>query len=340
MKTSRTLRSELVIGLGLIVFGLLGRYFLVGYGVQPFPNFEVIMVVTFLAMLLMRPWVAFLIPLVCMVGSDLLIGNPIFVGEHMNRIVLFTYSGFAILAAVSFLLRHRLQPLYQSMRVRTIGITAGLGVGFVLLYDCWTNLGWWYLLYPHTVGALGMVFSAGVPFMVYHILSGLVTFTFIGVPVLLIVTRKLSLPSLQPLRRLHQVPVVCLVLGLVVLSFTGMAAQVPQRSEIWLTKADATSVSMSVQGNGWVVSDHLVSYEGETAFSLLQRFAVLHHLTVQATYYPSFSSWLVQGIGSDNGHDATFWQYYVDGVLPSVGADHCAVTNGQSLAWRFETVPS
>ena len=190
----------------------------------------------------------------------------------------------------------------------TVGITAGLGVGFVLLYDCWTNLGWWYLLYPHTLGALSMVFSAGVPFMVYHLLSGLVTFTFIGLPVLLIATRKLSLPSLQPLRRLHQVPVVCLVLGLVVLSFTGMAAQVPERSEIWLTKADATSVSVSVQGNGWAASDHLIAYQGDTALSLLQRFATLHHLAVQAMYYPSFGAWLVQGIGPDTGHDATFWQ--------------------------------
>ena len=341
MDESRTLRTELILGVCLLVVGIVGRYLLVGRGVQPFPNFEVIMVVTFLGMMLLRPWVAFLLPLGCMVGSDLLIGNPIFVGAEMNRIVLFTYSGFAILAVLSFVLRGRLQPLYRSLRVRTVGVTLGLGVGFVLLYDCWTNLGWWYLLYPHTAGALGMVFAAGVPFMVYHLISGLVTFGCIGLPVLLIASRKIEMPSLRPLRRLQLVPIVCLVLGLVVLSFTGMAARVPeQHSDIWLTKAAATSVAVSVQGDGWSVGDHLIAYKGDTAYSLLQRLAASHGFSVQATYYASFGSWLVNGIGPDVGHDATYWQYYVDGVLPAVGADHCPVSNGQSLVWRFEAVSS
>jgi hypothetical protein len=340
METSRTLRSELLVGLGLLVLGLLGRYFLVGFGLQPFPNFEVVMVVTFVAMLLVRPWIAFLIPLGCMVGSDILIGNPILIGDQMNRIVLFTYSGFTILAAVSYLLRSRVRPLYSSLSVRTVGLTTGLGVGFVLLYDCWTNLGWWYLLYPHTTSALGLVFSAGALFMLYHVLSALLTFTVVGVPLLWLATHKLSLPVLVPMRRLHAVPVICLVLGLVAVSFTGMAARVPERTDIWLAKADSTSVAVTLQGNGWTVSNRLVAYKGETAFSLLQREATLHHLAVDATFYASYNSWMINSIGPDSGHNMTWWQYYVNGVLGSVGADHCSMTNGQSLVWRFETVPS
>ncbi len=341
MDEPRTLRMEIFLGISLLVVGIVGRYMFVGRGIQPFPNFEIIMVVTFIGMMVLRPWVAFLLPLGCMIGSDVLIGNPIFIGAEMNRIVLFTYSGFAILAAVSFLLRNRLQPIYRSLRVKTVGATLGLGVGFVLLYDCWTNLGWWYLLYPHTAGTLGMVFTAGLPFMVYHLISGLVTFGCVGLPVLLVASRRIGMPSLRPLRRRQLVPIVCLVLGLVVLSFTGMAARVPeQHSDIWLTRADATSVSVTVQGEGWSVADHLIAYEGDTAYSLLQRLASSHGLSVQATYYASFDSWLVQGIGPDAGHDATYWQYYVDGVLPSVGADHCPVVNGQSLVWRFEVVSS
>jgi hypothetical protein len=339
METTRPLRTEVMLGICLLVTGIIGRYVLFGRGVQPFPNFEIIMVITFISMLVLRPWVAFLIPLGCMIGSDILIGNPIFVGNQMNQIVLFTYSGFTILAAVSFLLRGRLQPLYKSLSAKTVGVTVGLGVGFVLLYDCWTNLGWWYLLYPHTVGALGMVFAAGLPFMLYHLISGLVTFACIAVPVLLIASKKFSLPSVRPLRRLHQVPIVCLVLGLVLLSFSGMAAKVPDHSEVWLAQSDATSVQISVQGGRWTVSDRLVAYQGETAFSLVKRFASSHHLSFNATYYASFDSWLVNSIGSDAGHDSTYWQYYVDGVLPMVGADHCPVSNGQCLVWRFEKTP-
>jgi hypothetical protein len=339
METTRPLRTEVLLGICLLVTGIIGRYILFGRGVQPFPNFEIIMVITFVSMLVLRPWVAFLIPLGCMIGSDILIGNPIFVGDQMNRIVLFTYSGFTILAAVSFLLRRRLRPLYESLSVRTVGFTLGLGVGFVLLYDCWTNLGWWYLLYPHTASALGMVFAAGLPFMLYHLISGLVTFSLIGLPILLIVSKKLPLPSLRPLRRVHQVPIVCLVVGLVALSFSGMAARVPEHSEVWLAQTDATSVLVTVQGSDWTLSDHVMAYQGETAFSLVKRFASSHQLAFNATYYASFDAWLVNGIGPDAGHDSTYWQYYVNGVLPMVGADHCPVSNGQSLVWSFEKTP-
>lgn len=338
METTRPLRSELIIGLSLLATGIIGRYILFGRGVQPFPNFEIIMVITFVSMLLLRPWVAFLIPLGCMIGSDILIGNPIFVGNQMNQIVLFTYSGFTMLAAVSFVLRRRIRPLYESLSVRTVGLTLGFGAGFVLVYDCWTNLGWWYLLYPHTVSALGLVFTAGLPFMAYHLISGLVTFSLIGLPVLLIASKKLSLPSLKPLRRVHQVPIVCLVLGLVVLSFSGMAARVPDHSEVWLSHADATSVSVAVQGKGWSLNDRVVAYEGDTALSLLERVAASHHLSVQTTYYASFDATLVNSIGPDAGQNSTYWQYYINGVLPMVGADHSPVTNGQSLVWRYETV--
>jgi len=341
MEPSRTLRSELMLAVCLLVIGTIARYLFVGYGLQPFPNFEVIMVITFIGMLVLRPWVAFLIPLGCMIGSDILIGNPIFVGEHMNRIVLFTYSGFTLLAVVTYLLRNRLQPLYTSPRIRTIGMTAGLGVGFVLAYDCWTNLGWWYLLYPHTAGALGIVFTAGLPFMLYHILSAVFTFSVIAVPVLYLSSKHQMLVPHQISRRWwHQVPVMCLVVGLVTVSFTGMAATVPDRSDIWLTKSDSTSVTVTIQGSSWTVTDHVIAYPSDNAYSIMLRVATMHHLSVQAVYYAQFDAWLVNGIGSDTGHDSTYWQYYVNGILSPVGADHCPISNGQSLLWRFETVPS
>ncbi len=147
-------QQQLITFIGLILFGTIGRYVLFGMGVQPFPNFEVIMVVTFLAVMLIRSPLALIVPLISMIGSDLLIGNPIFVGDQMNRIVLFTYSGFAIIGLLNLLNKNRLWSSLGQFRLKSVGLIAGLGIGSVLLYDIWTNMGWWYLMYPHDVSSL------------------------------------------------------------------------------------------------------------------------------------------------------------------------------------------
>ena len=43
---------QIILMIGFIIIGALGRYILYGLGAQPFPNFEIIMVITFLAVIL------------------------------------------------------------------------------------------------------------------------------------------------------------------------------------------------------------------------------------------------------------------------------------------------
>jgi hypothetical protein len=332
-----------IIALSLIFFGTLGRYVLFGMGVQPFPNFEVIMVVTFLAIMLLRSPLALLIPLISMVGSDLLIGNPIFVGSQMNRIVVFTYSGFTIIALLSLFNKEKLWKGLGQLRLRTLGLAGGLGVGFVLIYDIWTNVGWWYLMYPHDATSLAAVFIAGLPFMAYHMISGVVTFLAIAVPVLMYVTLKKDSLQLRPfkLTAKHKIPAVLLVLGLVALSFTGTAALVPQKSEVWLEKSNQTSVHITINGDGWIIQDNLVAYSGDTAFSLLKRCAEKDGFPISAIYYAQYDSTLINSINNAaGGTDGKYWQYYVNGELPPIGADKCIISNGDSLRWSFEVPPS
>jgi hypothetical protein len=338
---NQTNLQQLIVMIGLILFGTIGRYVLFGMGVQPFPNFEVIMVVTFLAVMILRSPLALIVPLVSMIGSDLLIGNPIFVGNQMNRIVLFTYSGFAIIALINLFNKDRLWSGLGQLRLKTFGLAAGLGVGFVLLYDVWTNLGWWYLMYPHDAPSLVAVFTAGLPFMVYHMISGVVTFVAIAVPVLAYVARKNK--NIQPfkVKMAHKVPAVLLVLGLVALSFTGTAMKVPEKSEIWLEKSDQTSVRIEIVGDGWTIGDNLVAYKEDTAFSLLERCSVKNGFTVTSTYYAQFDSTLIDSINNAaGGTDGRYWQYYVNGQLPNVGADKCLISNGDSVRWSFEVPPN
>ncbi|HVQ00436.1 MAG TPA: DUF4430 domain-containing protein [Candidatus Thermoplasmatota archaeon] len=340
MKNQSNLQ-QLILLIGLILFGTIGRYVLFGMGVQPFPNFEVIMVATFLGVLLLRPTVAFIVPLASMICSDILIGNPIFIGSQMNRIVLFTYSGFAIIALINIFNKGRLQKAFGTIRARTVGLAAGLGIGFVLLYDVWTNLGWWYLMYPHDAASLAVVFTAGLPFMVYHMISGVVTFVAIAIPVLLIVQRKTT--QVQPIKvtSVHKIPVALVVLGLVALSFTGTAMQVPTKSEIWLGKTQQTSVTLVITANGWTLHDQLVAYPGETVFSLLKRSSSNQGYSLKYTYYPTYAATLVDSINNlASGTDGKYWQYYVNGVCPMVGADKYLVSNGDSVTWSFETVSS
>ncbi|KYK25574.1 hypothetical protein AYK25_05150 [Thermoplasmatales archaeon SM1-50] len=334
--------QQLITMIGLIIFGITGRYLLVGTGLQPFPNFEIIMIVTFLSVMLIRSPVALIVPLVTMINSDLLIGNPIFVGDQMNRIVLFTYSGFTIIALINLFNKDRLWKKFGKFQIKSIGLLAGLSVGFVLLYDIWTNMGWWYLMYPHDASSLALVYTAGLPFMIYHMISGIVTFIAIGVPIILYVVKKKDSLQLQPLQlqTIHKIPVLLLVISLITLSFTGTAMQVPQKSEIWVEKSDQTSVRIILIANSWTITDNLVAYQGDTAFSLLERCAEKNGFSVESTYYPQFDSTFIDSInGAVSGTDGNYWHYSVNGEHPTIGADRYIVTNGDTIRWSYEALP-
>jgi len=326
----------------LIGIGTIGRYVLYAMGVQPFPNFEIIMVVTFLAVMLLKPTVAIFVPLLSMVLSDLLIGNPIFIGSQMNRIVLFTYSGFAIIALINVFNRDRFKRGFGELRLKNGIFAAGLGVGFVLLYDVWTNVGWWYLMYPHNMQSLAMVFTAGIPFMVYHLISGVVTFVFIALPVLVFVSKKTTLEVPFKIKNVNKIPVAVIALCLIALSFTGTAMRVPEKSELWFDKSDETSINILIIGDGWIIEDNLIAYTEETVFSILQKVTSTHQVSLDYTYYEDFDSTLIDSINGDmNGDEGKYWQYYINNgdVPPMVGADQYDVTNGDFIEWRFEVIP-
>jgi hypothetical protein len=332
--------NQILTMMGLIIIGIVGRYALFGMGVQPFPNFEIIMVLTFLAAMLIKPSLAIVVPLVSMIGSDILIGNPIFVGSQMNRIVLFTYSGFAMIGLINVFNRERFNRYFGELRLRNVGIAAGLGVGFVLVYDLWTNLGWWYLMYPHTASSFAVVFTSGIPFMIYHLVSGLVTFVVVALPIMVYIHQKSSTST--PLERniYHKLPIIAVVLCLLFLSFTGTAVEVPEKSEVWFEYADETSVVLVINGEGWNLKENVVAYEDDTVFSLLQRSLLRNDITFEYTYYEEFDSLLIDSIFDDvNGDEGKYWQYYVNGDLPIVGADNLRATNGDTIEWRFEVIP-
>jgi len=233
-KIPRSFQNELKILALFIFLGIIGRTVLVGMKIQPFPNFEIIMVLTFLAVLFIRPSMAFLVPLFALIGSDIILGNTIFVGNHMNKIILFTYTGFLLISLLSTLTRKHNELLLRKISGKHMVSIVGMGMVFVILYDIWTNAGWWYLMYPHSLETFVTVFLAGVPFMIYHLLSAAFTFTFIAIPIGYLFYDKTLIPLKVNHYRWEKIPVMAITLLFIFLSFSGAAMQLPQRSDIWL----------------------------------------------------------------------------------------------------------
>lgn len=339
IKTNNKLFLDVLLLIGFILLGTLGRAILVGWNLQPFPNFEIIMVMTFLAAIFLRPTIAFFVPLFSMIFSDLLLGNTIFVGNQMNRIVLFTYSGFVMIALVNILNRDRFRKGLGELKLKNIGIAAGLGIGFVLIYDVWTNIGWWYLIYPHTAGTLAAVFAAGVPFMIYHMISGVFTFVVIALPIVSYVSMEHKIEMPFKIKNIHKIPVAAVTISLIALSFTGTAMHIPEKSEIWLEQSDKTSVKIVIVGDGWRIEDNIFAYDGDTVFSVLEKCSDRNDFSIKYTYYQQFDSTLIDAINNGiNGEGGKYWQYYVNGELPTVGCDKYEVSNGDFVEWRFEVI--
>jgi len=324
----------------LIVFAVLGRFFLVSKGIQPFPNFEVVTIATFIGIMLLDMRIAMFIPLFGIIFSDILLGNPIFIGEKMNQIVIFTYSGFALIALTSILLKNRIKPYIIGIKLHSIFCIGGTCALLVFLYDIWTNFGWWYIIYPHTGEALITVYGLGVPFMIYHLISGVTTFVLIGLPVITYVSNKQALFSIQEsnktvLRR--SIPAVVVTLILVIVSFSGCISTSVEQG---ITVERVENVSMKIVSPEWNINYLNVTTNNVTVADFLLECAEYYGFSVKADNWDSYDSFFVVAINDiENGKDGKYWLYYVNGELANVGCSRYYLKNNDVVEWRFEKSP-
>jgi len=155
--------------ISIFTLGFVGRIVLHDY-----QNFETIMVASFLsALVLPRNW-TFIVTISMIVASDIYLGY--FGG---SKIILFTYSGFLL---VSLLTSKYKDKVSGEIKPGTVYKFGGAGILATLMYDVWTNFGVFLLTFNHTLDNLILVYILGLPFMLYHLISSLVTFTLIGFP--------------------------------------------------------------------------------------------------------------------------------------------------------------
>ena len=153
--------------------------FALGFGgriaLHDYHNFETIMVSVFLVSMLLPAGVALTVTLSMIVFSDIYLG---YFGA--SKILIFTYTGFLMVSAITSRFQQRIKGEF---RPGTVYKFTASGLVFATIYDTWTNFGVFWLSYAHTPENLVLVYVLGLPFMLYHLLSSVITFTVLGFPV-------------------------------------------------------------------------------------------------------------------------------------------------------------
>jgi hypothetical protein len=179
-------KNRILIALSLVVFGIVAR--LTFY--QFLPNtpsiyitingvtqnmfmmdlFFVVAVISILSGILLGGYYTFIVPLSVLMITDLIIGNSL--------ILLFTWSGFILLATIAYFIKQR-----KGLSIKSAPTLIGGSIIGVLIYDIWTNFGCWIGWYPKTIAGLASCYTFALPFMFWHILSTTIALTIIILPI-------------------------------------------------------------------------------------------------------------------------------------------------------------
>ena len=147
--------------------------------------FFVVAIISLISGLLLGGYYTFIVPISVMIITDLVIGN--------NWILLFTWSGFAILGLIGYFLKKK-----KSLTIKHVPRILGVGIGGILLYDIWTNFGTWLGgWYTHTWAGLALCYTRALPFMFWHLLSTTIAMVLIIVPIIYLKEHKLTIPEFQ-----------------------------------------------------------------------------------------------------------------------------------------------
>lgn len=181
--------NKMGFALALILVGAIGRVLLSNYA-----NFETVLVVSLVAGTLLGKIYVLIVPIVTMAISDAAIyllglGLGFGIGALIG-ITVFTWTGFLFVSFMGTRLKGKVICVTKS-----IALVTGVGIVATLIYDVWTTIGFWYFLYPHTLGGLSWAFGQLTPFAIYHLMSSLIFIPLIGT--IFIYVHEHGIPSLH-----------------------------------------------------------------------------------------------------------------------------------------------
>lgn len=107
---------------------------------------------------------SFFVPFSIMLITDVFIGN--------NYIFLFTWSGFAILGCMGYL-----------MQSKNFGKFILYSIPSILVYDIWTNFGWWLGgYYGYSLHGFILCYLMAIPFTIWHLISTTAILPLFAIP--------------------------------------------------------------------------------------------------------------------------------------------------------------
>ena len=213
-------RNQLFTAFLLILIGIVGRIYLRNF-LPAMPHFYItingitqpifiadmfflIAIIALFSGILLRGIYSFIVPLVVMAITDLLYGN--------NFIFLFTWSGFAFISLLGYRWKNKL-----AFNAKSVAMTVGLSASAVIIYDLWTNFGWWLgPYYPHNLQGLALCYTLALPFFIWHLLSTAVATTIVAFPLLYLKEQALSVKTVKSIE--NYVPAIA-SLFLAIISF-------------------------------------------------------------------------------------------------------------------------
>ena len=155
-----------------------------------FDLFFVVAIISILSGILLGGYYTYFVPITVMIITDLIIGN--------NWILLFTWSGFAFIGIIGYLLKTK-----NSLTFSKIPRILGAGIIGILLYDIWTNFGTWLggFGYSLNIEGLTMCYTMALPFMFWHLLSTTICLAIVITPIIYLKEHKINIPefSINPI---------------------------------------------------------------------------------------------------------------------------------------------
>lgn len=216
----------------LIAIGVLGRIILHDFfnGItNPWEQssglgldvFFVMAAISIFSGIILGKYYALIIPLIVVVISDVFYAfvNPVNVLLYTTYLFLFTITGYVFISLIGFYTKKK-----SKLDKAFIPKIFGAGIVGILIYDFWTNFGFWLSfsrLYPDylspTFYGLIQAYIWGIPMMIWHILSGAITIVIIAVPLVLLKEHKIFQTD-HTLKPIEKYSIACATVVLMILS--------------------------------------------------------------------------------------------------------------------------
>ncbi len=124
--------------------------------------------------------------------------------------------------------------------------------------------------------------------------------------------------------------------GILITAIAGLYATTQLTQPVPVQASAVHLVRLDVDSGGWSIAYAPLATMNNTAFGLLLEASAKLGFPVAYIWYQIPQGVFVTAInGSVNGEGSRFWLYQVNGVYPSLAADHQALHDDDVVRWTF-----